>query len=977
MGKEASGLFAALFALVLAMAIGPAAAFAAPGAPAGANALKGGVIAQDGEGGDGEDGDNEGDEYNGSYRFVYEGLECDSCEDYYWTGEPVSVTVLDDNADELDKAALAKHGLELRISKGTRGDFDAEEEEWFWDWDPAETIDGPGRYEVGLYEIGSDDDYIQMEEFVVYDTNSLDNARVNLDGDRIWDNEINDVALSESLDAMVYACTPIYGDDDDDDGVLLAQGTDYEIAIKDATGALVGQDDLKKGVVYFLSVIPAKNSTYTGEFMAPIRFYGNNDLSYASLLLDGDELDSEETDVTFPLSEATGITANMIQVMCGDEAVNSKYYTLKLAVGELATDDESYDEDHYVYDREAAEDFAGFQTMGHYLLFTELTEEGKSAGYEQSGKGASCEIIVLSDNDLSFFEIGFMNEEAEIESYDNVRLIEGMKLPIIALYRYDDSDDDEPIVLGSDFYSTALYYTGEDGEDEWEVASLNDPLKVGEYYIQFSPSVGTIYLEECLHVYSAHDLDGAGEVSPEDETITIGDPLPDFAVKVGKTILTENEDYTVSYEQYVFHEGEEGDEGYGEWVPWEGEGQPSEPGDYRFVANGVHPYYGSCSAAFRILSNKSLELASIEVEVNGNVTKIGEGETVEDDIVKCLYTGQPINPTYTLSIDGDPIPTESLNVDSIFHTREGFYEEEGWTEVDKIQERGWYTVWITADGYADETWVDFYVYSDIPEDAVSIPDGPFAYEGVPVEPTVTVTFDGAALVEGEDYEVEYANNNAIGATGTVHVYGIRGYEFDVTKTFVIGNATVDDDQAVAGAVADLIEPLPETVANDTDKAKVEAAVAAFNALSDAQKALISEALQAKLKAAEKSAQQYAAAQANKDKPQAKANTMTVKAKAVKAKAKKLKKKAMKVAPAKAFAVGSPQGAVTYKLLKVKAKKKLQKQAKKKIKVASDGTIKLGKKLKKGTYSLTVQVSAAGNASYKPATKTVTVKVKVK
>ena len=329
------------------------------------------------------------------------------------------------------------------------------------------------------------------------------------------------------------------------------------------------------------------------------------------------------------------------------------------------------------------------------------------------------------------------------------------------------------------------------------------------------------------------------------------------------------------------------------------------------------------------------------------------------------------------------------------------------------------------------------MYSEVPEDAVSIPDGPFAYEGVPVEPTVTVTLDGAALVEDEDYEVEYADNNAIGATGTVRVYGIGGYEFDVTKTFEIGDpevvnaakareaesiiealpATVASDadkeavdaaksaydalteaqkelvhdemkdkldaavasanQYAADKVASLVEALPATVASDADKAKVEAAVAVYYALTDVQKALVSEALKARLDAAVASAQQYADAQANKDKLELKANPMTVKAKAVKAKAKKLKKKAMKVAPAKAFAVGGAQGAVTYKLLKVKAKKKLQKQAKKKIKVSSDGTIKLAKKLKKGTYSLTVQVSAAGNASYKPASKTVTVKVKVK
>ncbi len=123
---------------------------------------------------------------------------------------------------------------------------------------------------------------------------------------------------------------------------------------------------------------------------------------------------------------------------------------------------------------------------------------------------------------------------------------------------------------------------------------------------------------------------------------------------------------------------------------------------------------------------------------------------------------------------------------------------------------------------------------------------------------------------------------------------------------------------------------------------------------------------------------HVAANSVDDEPQkvaeAKANPMKAKAKTVKVKAKKLKKKGRNV---QAVAVTGAQGAVTYKLVKVKAKKKLLKQAKKKIKLAAGGKLKLGKKLKKGTYKVTVRVSVAGNASYKPATQDVVVKLKVK
>ncbi len=105
-----------------------------------------------------------------------------------------------------------------------------------------------------------------------------------------------------------------------------------------------------------------------------------------------------------------------------------------------------------------------------------------------------------------------------------------------------------------------------------------------------------------------------------------------------------------------------------------------------------------------------------------------------------------------------------------------------------------------------------------------------------------------------------------------------------------------------------------------------------------------------------------------------ANPLSVKAKAVKAKYKKVKKKTQKLA---ALTVGGAQGKLGYKIVKIKTKKKLAKQAKKKIKLAAGGKLALKKKLKKGTYKVTVRVSAAGNGNYLPASRDVTVKVRVK
>lgn len=72
-------------------------------------------------------------------------------------------------------------------------------------------------------------------------------------------------------------------------------------------------------------------------------------------------------------------------------------------------------------------------------------------------------------------------------------------------------------------------------------------------------------------------------------------------------------------------------------------------------------------------------------------------------------------------------------------------------------------------------------------------------------------------------------------------------------------------------------------------------------------------------------------------------------------------------------IDEPEGKVTYQLTSVSKKK-----YKKYFKVnAANGVITVKKKLKKGTYTLKVKVTAAGNANYKPLSRTVTVKVKVK
>ncbi len=73
-------------------------------------------------------------------------------------------------------------------------------------------------------------------------------------------------------------------------------------------------------------------------------------------------------------------------------------------------------------------------------------------------------------------------------------------------------------------------------------------------------------------------------------------------------------------------------------------------------------------------------------------------------------------------------------------------------------------------------------------------------------------------------------------------------------------------------------------------------------------------------------------------------------------------------------VTKAQGKVTYKL---SIAKKNKKNFKKYFKVAKNGKITVKKGLKKGTYKVKIKVTAAGNSKYNKATKTITIKVKVK
>lgn len=99
-----------------------------------------------------------------------------------------------------------------------------------------------------------------------------------------------------------------------------------------------------------------------------------------------------------------------------------------------------------------------------------------------------------------------------------------------------------------------------------------------------------------------------------------------------------------------------------------------------------------------------------------------------------------------------------------------------------------------------------------------------------------------------------------------------------------------------------------------------------------------------------------------------ANPLSVKTKAVKLSAAKLKKKSLTINCNKALTISNAKGKVTY--AKVKGAKGINVNKK-------TGKFTIKKKLKKGTYRVSVRVTAAGSSEYNQGAKTVTVKIVVK
>lgn len=103
---------------------------------------------------------------------------------------------------------------------------------------------------------------------------------------------------------------------------------------------------------------------------------------------------------------------------------------------------------------------------------------------------------------------------------------------------------------------------------------------------------------------------------------------------------------------------------------------------------------------------------------------------------------------------------------------------------------------------------DFSVYSvtafneNITADSVTLAQSEYTYEeGVKHSPGVTVELNGNTLINGEDYEVEYLNNEAVGtATAKVVFHGLYGGN-EVSKEYTIKEAEKTDGSGTGSSDA--------------------------------------------------------------------------------------------------------------------------------------------------------------------------------
>lgn len=223
-------------------------------------------------------------------------------------------------------------------------------------------------------------------------------------------------------------------------------------------------------------------------------------------------------------------------------------------------------------------------------------------------------------------------------------------------------------------------------------------------------------------------VENATVVAIPDQTYTGSEITPEITVTLDGVTLVKDTDYTVKYENNT------------------------DKGTATVVINGIGNYSGVVKQNFNI--NKT-SVYSFTVFSETEMTETYDGTELKPEME--VYFGSLLlteGVDYTVSLEN--------NVNA-----------------------GTATVTIIGIGlYEDERSYDFTILPcEITENDISV-SGNMEYNGVAVEPEITISKNGATLVEGKDYTVTYSNNNAVG-TAIVTIEGKGNYKDSVVLEYEI------------------------------------------------------------------------------------------------------------------------------------------------------------------------------------------------
>lgn len=207
---------------------------------------------------------------------------------------------------------------------------------------------------------------------------------------------------------------------------------------------------------------------------------------------------------------------------------------------------------------------------------------------------------------------------------------------------------------------------------------------------------------------------------------------PSVMISDGSAKLVEDKDYNISYSNNV------------------------DLGEATITITGIGNYTGTVTKNFNIVEESGEQAKDIS-------------ELTIDEIGDKIYTGKLITPELRIK-DGDTvlIKNEDYTINYTNNINVG-------TANAVIKGIGNYTGQVEKQFNIVRKDINYTTILDIPDQI---------YTGQSIEADVVIESDGIVLNEGEDYIIEYINNQEVG-TATIRIEGIGNYTGTMTKTFNI------------------------------------------------------------------------------------------------------------------------------------------------------------------------------------------------